>query len=119
MTYSQLTFFCEGEKKFLAKTTIAKSALERARGLLFRNTLACEEAMVILKCSAVHTCFMKYAIDVVYINQNGVIEKIVHNLKPWRFSAALNAAAVIELLAGEAHRKSLRPGTKIQGALTK
>jgi uncharacterized membrane protein (UPF0127 family) len=115
MTYSQLTFLYEGEKKLLAKSRIAKNALERARGLLFRDMLVREEAMVISKCSAVHTCFMKYPIDIVYVDQDGVIRKIVHNLKPWRFSATLNTVAVIELLAGEAHRKHLRPGIKIEG----
>lgn len=115
MTYSRLTFLCEGEQKFLAKSRVARNPLERARGLLFRDRLACEEAMVITKCNAIHTCFMKYAIDVVYIDKQGFIKKIVHNLKPWRFSASKNAATAIELLSGEARRKHLLTGMKIEG----
>lgn len=71
--------------------------------------------MVLTKCNAIHTCFMNYAIDVVYIDNQGFIKKIVHNLKPWRFSAAPNAASVIELLSGEARRKRLLTGMKIEG----
>jgi uncharacterized membrane protein (UPF0127 family) len=56
--------------------------------------------MMLAPCAAVHTAFMRFAIDVVFIDRDGHAVKIVRNLPPWRIAAARRAHAVVELAAG-------------------
>ena len=71
---------------------------ERTGGLLIRQPLQTHEALLIKPCNSIHTVGMKYSLDIVYLNKNGVILKLVKNVKPFRFSICLNAYAVLELL---------------------
>lgn len=82
---------------------------QRLGGLLALPRLTSGEALHLAPCGSVHTCFMRYAIDVVYLDAQGRVLKIVPGLRPWRFSACLGARSCLELLAGEAERLGLRP----------
>ena len=72
----------------------------RRKGLLGRLSLAPDTALVLAPCSGVHTCFMHFPIDVVFVARDGRVRKIRRNLPPWRIAIALRAFAVIELGAG-------------------
>jgi len=72
----------------------------RRRGLLGRDGLEPGAALVIAPCNSIHMFFMRFAIDVVYVDRAGRVRKIVRALRPWRISAAMSAYAVIELAAG-------------------
>ena len=77
---------------------------DRRRGLLGRDSLDPSVAMIIAPCSAIHTFFMRFAVDAVFVDRAGVVLKAVLRLKPWRIAAALRAYAVIELNAGSLAR---------------
>ena len=79
---------------------VALSRHARRRGLLGRNGLAPFSAMVLAPCAAVHTMFMRFAIDVVFVDADGRALRIVSGLAPWRAAMAPMAHAVIELPAG-------------------
>lgn len=89
---------------------IARTSETRRRGLLGRDSLAPSSALVIAPCSAVHTFFMRFAIDVLFIDRRGRVLKIVRNLKPWRIAGALRAYGVIEMAAGSVPGDALAPG---------
>lgn len=91
---------------------VKQAASFRARllGLLAMPRLQPGEALALHPCSSVHTCFMRYPIDVVYVDRAGHVMKVVPTLAPWRFSACLGAHTTLELAAGEAKRLGLRPG---------
>jgi uncharacterized membrane protein (UPF0127 family) len=72
----------------------------RKKGLLGRDTLASESAMIIAPCAAVHTFLMRFAIDVAFVARDGRVIKISKNLRPWRIAAAFGAFAVIEMRSG-------------------
>ncbi len=81
--------------------TAARTFWHRLVGLLGHRLLAPGEGLLIEPCRSVHTAFMRFAIDVVYIDRALRVVKVVHDLKPYRVSAALlNAHAVIELPSG-------------------
>jgi uncharacterized protein len=86
--------------------TIAKSAevasnpLVRMRGLLGRRSMASGEAIILRPASSIHTMFMLFSIDVIYVDSADVVVKIVRNLAPFRFSAALAAHTAIEMAGG-------------------
>jgi len=72
----------------------------RNKGLLGRNALDSRSAMIIAPCSAVHTFFMRFAIDLVFVARDGRVIKVRTAVAPWRLAAAFGAFAVIELAAG-------------------
>jgi len=72
----------------------------RRRGLLGRSVFAEGSALVIAPCSAIHTFFMKMAIDVAFVSRTGMILKIYSSLPAWRLAFAFGAFAVIEFPAG-------------------
>ena len=85
----------------------------RKRGLLGRDSLAPGAALVIAPSNGIHTFFMKFAIDVVFVARDGRVLKIARAVKPWRASLALRAFAVVELAAGAADRAGLRVGDRL------
>jgi uncharacterized membrane protein (UPF0127 family) len=94
----------------------AFDSASRRRGLLGRAGLE-DEALIIAPCSAVHTFFMQFPIDVVFAARDGRITRTWAAVKPWRLAAALRGFAAIELQAGtlartgthRGHRLELRP----------
>jgi uncharacterized membrane protein (UPF0127 family) len=86
-----------------AVASVVEMAVTRAtrrRGLLGRDSLDLSAGMMLAPCAAVHTAFMRFPIDVMFVNRDGVVLKIIRDLKPWRMAASLRAYAVIELAAG-------------------
>lgn len=72
----------------------------RRTGLLKHERLPDGSAMLIAPTSAIHTFFMKFAIDVAFVTREGRIVKACHDLRPWRIAIAPGAFAVIELPSG-------------------
>ena len=92
---------------------VANSFLSRLRGLMFRKKLESGHGLLITSCNSIHMMFMCFAIDVVYLDKDYTIIKIVRNLRPWiGFSICLNAFGVLELKSGEANRIGLKVGQK-------
>jgi len=83
------------------------------RGLLGRDGLGPGEGMLINPAPSVMTFFMRFPIDVVFIDKTYTIVKIVHSLGPWKTAGARGAAAALELPAGTAARLDLQAGTKL------
>ena len=84
---------------------VAETRQSRRRGLLGRSALDPNAALVLTPCFTIHTAFMQFAIDVVFVDGRGGVLRIVRDLRPWRMATALGARAVVELAAGK-----LRPG---------
>ena len=90
---------------------LAVTRAERRRGLLGRDSLNLSAALMLAPCTAVHTAFMRFTIDVVFVDREGRVRKIVRGLAPWRVSAAVGAYAAIEFTAsGE---RDLVPGDRL------
>lgn len=85
----------------IAQTVIAAfEPAARRKGLLGRDSFATGSAMVIAPSNAIHTFWMRFAIDALFIRRDGVVVKVRRSIPPWRVAAALWAYAVIELPAG-------------------
>jgi uncharacterized membrane protein (UPF0127 family) len=70
---------------FGVKALVARTFGERARGLIGRRKPASGEGMLILRCNAIHTFFMSYPIDAVFLDRHDRVVKEVRGIKPWRF----------------------------------
>ena len=110
-------------KKFLINDAtleieFADNFLKRLRGLMFRRRLEEGRGLLLAPCNSVHMLFMRFAIDVIYLDENFSIKKIVRNLAPWLgISVCFGAWGALELPSGEAERLKLVVGQKFQPIL--
>jgi uncharacterized membrane protein (UPF0127 family) len=84
----------------------------RMRGLLGRR-LAPGEGLLLWPASSIHTFFMRYAIDVVFVDRDLNVVEIAAGVQPWRAASRRGARAVLELAAGECDRHGLASGDRI------
>jgi uncharacterized protein len=85
----------------------------RRRGLLGRDGLAASCALMLEPCPAVHTAFMRFAIDVVFLDREGYAVKIVRDLAPWRIAVSARAHSVVEMAAGSLEHLDLSVGDRL------
>jgi uncharacterized membrane protein (UPF0127 family) len=79
---------------------VADTAARRNKGLLGRERLSPGEGLWIRPCESVHTFWMRFSIDLVYVDRKNRIRKLVSELRPWRLSGCLWAHSVLELPSG-------------------
>jgi uncharacterized protein len=79
---------------------IADTTRTRRRGLLGRASVSPGEGLWIVPCESVHTLFMHFPIDLVYLDRHKRIKKLRSDVIPWRLSACFSADSVLELPAG-------------------
>ncbi len=89
---------------------MADTSAKRRTGLLKRSGLAPGEGLWIVPCESVHTFFMKFPIDLVYLDKNKKVKKVRHAVPAWRMSACLSAHSVLELPAGTAAKTKTEAG---------
>lgn len=111
----------------LLRLRCADSFLRRFRGLMLSRHLPSAGGLLILDCPSVHTAFMLYAIDVLYLAADGRVLKCVPYMKPWRASASAfgkdaqgrpyrRAAHTLELAAGSIARLGIERGDRLECA---
>jgi len=84
-----------------ASAKVARSFWSRFVGLLGRSSLQPGQALVLEPCSSVHTAFMRFTIDVLFLDRSRRVAKAVPSLKPFRVSGMLRGAhAAVELPRG-------------------
>ena len=90
---------------------VASSFVARGLGLLRHSHLPVGQALLIRPCSSVHTFFMRFPIDVLFLDAQGRVIRIYHLMRPWRSSSIVRGAKqVLELPAGTAERTGTREG---------
>ena len=110
-----VTLRADGE--LVVHARIADGLWSRTRGLIGVRALRRPDGLLIPRCSSVHTFFMSIPIDLVYLNEELEVVKVVAALRPWRFSFGGRAAAqTLELPDGEAALLSLMTGQRIDAA---
>lgn len=93
---------------------VADSFATRLRGLLGRRSLPAGEGMLIRRESSVHTFFMRFAIDVVFLDADERVLRVDANVGPWRLKACRGARSVLELSAGQAAARGLTVGDVVE-----
>ena len=95
---------------------VAARPLRRMRGLLGRASLPEDEGLLLHPAGSVHTFFMRFPIDVVFLDQEQRVVGIEAAVPPWRTASRRGAKAVVELAAGECERRGLRVGDRLLAA---
>ena len=96
------------------RTSVADSPFTRLKGLLGRDGLEVGEGLLLRPAASVHTCFMRFPIDVVFLDRELVVLGIADGLQPWRAAGKRGAKAALELSAGEAARRGLAVGDQLE-----
>ncbi len=91
----------------------ANNFWQRFKGLLFYKS-PLEEGLLITRCNSIHMFFMKFPIDVVFLNQSNTVVKVVSNVKPWSFISPVNLAnSTLELPSGTISKRNICVGDTI------
>jgi len=85
----------------------------RMRGLLGRTSLEPDEGFFIPACSSIHTWGMRFPIDVVFLDAQMRVWRVVSGLRPWRLAWCPGAKAVLELAAGASLAAQIRRGLAV------
>ena len=96
-----LTLRREDGRIVCERVVVADRAHRRMRGLLGRKYLRQGEGMVLRPGWSIHTAFMRFPIDAVFLDADQVVIKIEHEVGPWRTVSCRGAREVVELSAGE------------------
>ena len=94
----------------VCRCRVATSFASRFRGLMGVSRLPAGSGLLLPRTRSVHTHFMRFPIDVVFLDADRRIVSLVEALHPWRFAAAKSAASVLELAGGECERLGLAEG---------
>ena len=87
-------------QRIASAVEVAVTRSARRRGLLGREALPPSSGMLLAPCSMIHTAFMRFPIDVIFIDCEGEVTRVVRRLGSWRAAGSLQAYATIELAAG-------------------
>jgi uncharacterized membrane protein (UPF0127 family) len=84
-----------------ARLEIASSSWSRFMGLMGRDSIEPGGGLLLEPCNSIHMFFMRFAIDVLFLDRRGRVKKVMLNLKPWRISPIVfGARSVVELPSG-------------------
>lgn len=100
--------------KLASNVVIANTSWSRTKGLLGRKSLQ-NEALILSPCNSIHSCFMSFKFDVIFIDKDGRVIHLIERMKPFRFSPIIRKAwAVIELPVGVIQSSGTRIGDMIK-----
>ena len=95
------------------RCTVADRPLTRVKGLLGRRSLPSGEGILLRPASSIHTAFMRFPIDAVFLDRDMRVLRVAAHVRPWRAAGCRGARAVLELSAGESERRGVRPGDRL------
>jgi uncharacterized membrane protein (UPF0127 family) len=96
------------------RAEVADTSAKRRTGLLKHTGLEPGEGLWIVPCESVHSFFMKFTIDVLYLDRKHRVKKIRPQMAPWRISGCLTAHSVLELPAGTITRTGTERGDQLE-----
>jgi uncharacterized protein len=99
----------------LAIADTADTAATRSKGLLGRDRLAPGDGLILDPCRLIHTCFMRFAIDVVFYDRRLRVTRVARDVRPFRLAwGGWSARVTLELPAGTLDRIPVTPGAQLR-----
>jgi len=95
------------------RVEVAVTRRDRRKGLLGRSGLEPATALIIAPCFSIHTMFMRFDIDAVFVDEDGRAVKVVRDMTPWRIAVDPTAHAVVELPAGSLRDRQVNVGDRL------
>ena len=92
----------------------ARGPAGRALGLMFRRDLPRGEGLWLRPCGSVHTCFMRFPLDLVFLDAGGAVVRLARGVRPWRMAfGGRGARSTIEVRSGWLAEDDVRPGDRL------
>ena len=95
------------------RVEVAVTRRDRRKGLLGRSGFDHASALIIAPCFSIHTMFMRFDIDAVFVDEDGRVVKVVRDMTPWRIAVDATAHAVVELPAGTLRDRRINIGDRL------
>ena len=103
-----------GERVLVPRCRVARGFFGRALGLMGRRGLPPGEGLLLAPCGEIHTCFMRFPLDAIFLDREGAVVRVVRGLRPWRLTAGgRGARTVIEAQSGWLDAEGLGPGERL------
>ena len=103
-----------GKELIAAEVVEANTFFNKLFGLITRRKLKDREGFLIKNCNGIHTFWMRYSIDIVFIDEKNSVLAIYNNFKPFRVTPFIkDACSVLELRSGEVKKTSLKVGDSV------
>lgn len=96
------------------KMILADRMFDRLKGLMFSNELPNCDGLLIAPCNSIHTFFMLYKIDVLFLDKNFNIVKVIYGLSPWKMTWVYFRSCQVLEMKGGTMRKNLREGERLE-----
>ncbi len=91
----------KGELEIATKVQVANTSIQRMIGLMFSRDLGDKDGLLITPCNSIHTFFMRYNLDIVFLSRDNKVVKVIRNMKPWRMTwMYFKASKVLEMMGG-------------------
>jgi uncharacterized membrane protein (UPF0127 family)/CheY-like chemotaxis protein len=116
--HGSLTLRREDGRIVCERVKVADTWFRRMRGLLFRRSVKSEEGVVLRPSFSIHTAFIRFPIDVVFLDQDLRVLRIAACVRPFRTASCRGSREAVELRAGECERRGLVVGDRVAWAST-
>jgi uncharacterized membrane protein (UPF0127 family) len=103
----------DGTRRLIARAMVATSYWSRFWGLMAKRRPEDDTGLLIDPCTGVHTMFMRFSLDVVFLDREDRITKVVQDLRPFRASMGKGGKKALEMPAGAATRAGLKAGDRL------
>lgn len=103
----------ESEEIVVEKIYLADNFLTRLKGLMFTSKLSKNEGLLIARCQQIHTHFMQYSLDVVFLDNSFQVIEVIRDLKPWRFTKFYKDAYYVLEMSAKSLPTSIKSNSKL------
>lgn len=103
-----------GPRLLAPQATLASDSASRRRGLLGQDSIESGAALVIAPSQGIHTFGMRFAIDAVFVDRQGLVVGLAEHVPARRIRVAWRAFAVVELAAGSCRAAGLQVGDRLE-----
>ncbi len=94
--------------------SVATTFVDRGVGLLSKSSLSDSEGLWIHRCNSIHTFFMKFSIDCIFVNKDLIVDDLVENIKPWKLVLPRwRSRSVIEVPSGFISKSKVKKGDQL------
>ncbi len=105
----------KNNKELASEVRVARSLWHRFWGLMGRRSLPEGHGVLLVPCTSVHTFFMRFPIDVIFLDRDSRVVRIIPAMKPWHTAlGGRGARSALELEAGAAEANGLQPGDTVR-----
>jgi uncharacterized protein len=102
------------DRVLIPRVELATGFWQRAIGLMGRRDLSPDQALFLKPCRSIHTCFMRFTLDAIFLDAENRVVRVVRGLRPWRAAdGGRRAVGVLEFPAGRIPEDAIEVGATL------